>query len=121
VGTGDGDTLPPRPTPEQLMSSNCFGLLFVLFLYIFINLYRRQLQPDVDWTNLTILWHLNMGPVLVILGKSHQTEPYTCCQWCVEGNVAGVGASNNGKWKNDGAVGYHRGPITYWTGQLFES
>ncbi len=56
-------------------------------------------------TKLTILRCLKMGPVLATEGKSHQTKRYTHCQWCVEGNGAGVGASNDRKRTNDGAVG----------------
>ncbi len=47
-----------------------------------------------------------MGPVLTTEGELHQTKTYTCCRWCVEGNGAGAGASNNGRWMNESAEGW---------------
>ncbi len=45
-----------------------------------------------------------MGPVLATEGKSHQTKTHYHCRWCVEGNGAGAGALDDGKWMNGGAV-----------------
>ncbi len=45
-----------------------------------------------------------MGPVLASPGKSYQAKRCTCCQWCVEGNDARAGASDDGKRTNNGAV-----------------
>jgi hypothetical protein len=63
-------------------------------------------STNVNTTKLMISWHLKMGPVLVTEGELHQTKRYTQCQWCVKGNVAGAGASNDGKPTNNGAVGW---------------
>ena len=46
-----------------------------------------------------------MGPVLTSPGELYQAKRCTCCRWCVKGNGAGVGASDDGKGMNDGAVG----------------
>jgi hypothetical protein len=46
-----------------------------------------------------------MGPVLASLGELHQTKTHYHCQWCVEGNGAGAGASDDGKQTNRGGVG----------------
>jgi hypothetical protein len=62
-----------------------------------INLCGRQSQLDIDVTKLTISQHLKMEPVLATEGKSHQTKAPYHCQWCVEGNGAGAGASDDGK------------------------
>jgi hypothetical protein len=53
---------------------------------------------------LTTLFHLKMGQVLATEGKLYQTKRCTCCRWCVKGNGARVGASNNGKRTNGDAV-----------------
>jgi hypothetical protein len=47
-----------------------------------------------------------MGPLVATEGILHQTKTYTLCQWCVECNGAGVGASDNGKWMNKSAEGW---------------
>ena len=47
-----------------------------------------------------------MGPVLATEGKLHQTKMYIRCQWCVNGNGSGTGASDDGKQTNEGAVGW---------------
>jgi hypothetical protein len=56
-------------------------------------------------TNVSILWHLNMGPVPATEGESHQTETYTPSRQCVEANGARVRVYNNEKWMNKIAVG----------------
>jgi hypothetical protein len=40
---------------------------------------RRQLQPDIKVTKLSISQRLKMGPVIATEGKSHQTKKYTHC------------------------------------------
>jgi hypothetical protein len=54
VGAGNGETLPPSPTPLLLTSSKCFRLFFASFLCIVINLCGRQSRPDINVTRLTI-------------------------------------------------------------------
>ena len=46
-----------------------------------------------------------MVPVLATEGELRQTETCARCRQCVEANGAGVGALNDGKWTNDGAIG----------------
>jgi hypothetical protein len=45
----------PSHTPMYIRPSNPFILLFVSLLRVLINLCRRQLQPNVNTTNLKIL------------------------------------------------------------------
>ncbi len=54
-------------------------------------------------------------------GQMHQTKRYTRCRWCVKGNGAGVGASDDGKRTNDGAIGLGSSIVTTPSGQLSES
>ncbi len=68
---------------------------------------------------MAILWPPEMNPMLVTEGELRQTVTHTASQQCVEANGAGVGASDNGKGTNNGAVGW--GPITYPTAQPFGS
>jgi hypothetical protein len=104
VGTGNKEHAPPSLTPMKIKSSNQFMLLFVSLLRILSNSCGRQLQPDIDITKLKISWRLKMGTVLATDGKLCQTKTCTCCQWCVEGNGAGAGASDDGKRTNNGAI-----------------
>ncbi len=46
-----------------------------------------------------------MGLVLATEGKLRQIATHTTSQQCVEVNGAGVGASDDGKGTNNGAVG----------------
>lgn len=85
------------------------------FLRVIVNRDRTSTQQI---NNLTV-FKFKMGLVLVTEGVSHQTETYTRCQWCAEGNSAGVGASDDGKWMNKNAEGW--GPIIYPTDLLIES
>ena len=87
------------------MSSNRFNLLFPSLLRVSIEQRQRPSRQDVDVTNVSILRHLKMGPVLATEGESRQTKMYTHCRWCVKANGAGVRASNDWKWTNDGAIG----------------
>ena len=47
-----------------------------------------------------------MVPVLATYGELDQTEVCACCRWCVKTNGAEAGAFNDGKWSNDGAIGW---------------
>jgi hypothetical protein len=102
VGTGNKESTPPSLTPVKIRYSNCF---LVSFLCVSVDLCSRQLPPYIDATKLTILQHLIMGRVLGTESKSHQTKMYTCFRWCVKGNGAWVGVSNNGNQTNKCAEG----------------
>ncbi len=75
------------------------------FLRVFIDLYRRLLRRDVDFSNVSILSCAKMGPVLATEGELRQTETCAHCRQCVKANGAGAGAFNDGKWTNDGGIG----------------
>jgi hypothetical protein len=55
---------------------------------------------------LTILCRLKMGLVLATEGGLHQTKTHYPCLWCVKGNGAGVGVSDDEKRMNNGEVGW---------------
>jgi hypothetical protein len=40
-----------------------------------------------------------------LTGRIATTKTHYHCRWCVEGNGAGAGASDDGKRTNDGAIG----------------
>jgi hypothetical protein len=48
---------------------------------------------------------LKMGPVLATEGELHHTKTHYHCRWCVKGNDARAGVSNDRKRINNGAVG----------------
>jgi hypothetical protein len=85
-------------------SNSCFLLHFLSFLHVLIKQRQRPSCQDIHVTNVSILHCLKMGPVQATEGKPHQTKRYTCCRCCVKGNGARVGASDDGKWTNDGAI-----------------
>ena len=63
-------------------------------------------SEEYDFWNVSILACSKMVPVLATEGELRQTKKCARCQWCVETNGAGAGAFIDGKWSNDGMIGW---------------
>ena len=54
-----------------------------------------------------------MSPMLVTEGELRQTATHNASRQCVEANGAGVVASNDGKWTNDGVFRWVSNTLPY--------